>query len=178
MARVGTSSDFKSAAFRSGIPMLKTMLLLMECLGLVNPKKAAANGRSLRGDTKINFIRHWWHALRNPFVRYWFWSPWKKGLNLPRPAVILITITKPWLSIHIFLVLNMIFLQIWLITRGCPLRYGWFMLKRANCKSSPFFPFIQNSFLKWAVLTMGNKGFKLVTKYRKRALKVIQSFTH
>ena len=58
MARVGTSSDFKSAAFRSGIPMLKTMLLLMECLGLVNPKKAAANGRSLRGDTKINFIRH------------------------------------------------------------------------------------------------------------------------
>ena len=39
MARVGTSSDFKSAAFRSGIPMLKTMLLLMECLGLVNPKK-------------------------------------------------------------------------------------------------------------------------------------------
>ena len=120
MARVGTSSDFKSAAFRSGIPMLKTMLLLMECLGLVNPKKAAANGRSLRGDTKINFIRHWWHALRNPFVRYWFWSPWKKGLNLPRPAVILITITKPWLSIHIFLVLNIIFLQIWLknLTQG------------------------------------------------------------
>ena len=54
-----------------------------------------------------------------------------------------------------------------LIKNWTQLRYGWFMLKRANCKSSPFFPFIQNSFLKWAVLTMGNKGLNLLQSTKK-----------
>ena len=44
-------------------------------------------------------------------------KPLKKGAKFASAGcnfVILITITKPWLSIHIFLVLNIIFLQIWL----------------------------------------------------------------